>query len=215
MVFSSLLELTYSQVCFALSGNAALQRQGKSTKIDYEGDFNVYLKYLVTGQSDNKPSIHKIFNIWNNYFFPSTAGSRHPTLTCAPSHVIDDAFATLANDLEEADNDLLDSCSYTDNSGNQGGGSVDTGESLGHMPVPLTVLQSQEVTLSKDLQFGISPGVEVLSLVRTCAGPLNEQEVTDSLAVKGRGHRNARVNADNGNAPPAKGKGKGRGRGRQ
>ena len=83
------------------------------------------------------------------------------------------------------------------------------------MPDPLTVLQSQKVTLSKDLQFRISPEVKVLSLVRTCAGPLNEQGVTDSLAVKGRGCRNARVNADNGNAPPAKGKGKGRGRGRQ
>jgi len=145
----------------------------------------------------------------------STAGSRHSTLTCAPSHFIDDTFSALANALEEADDDLLDSHSYSDNSGNQGGGSIDTGESLGHMPDPLTVLQSQKVTLSKDLQFGISPGVEVLSLVWTCAGPLNEQGVTDSLAVKGRGHMNARVNADNGNAPPAKGKGKGRGRGRQ
>jgi len=38
----------------------------------------------------------------------------------------------------------------------------------------------------------------------------NEQEVSDGLAVKGRGHGNARVNADNGNALPAKGKGKGR-----
>jgi len=170
----------------------------------------MYLKYLVTGQSDNKPSIHKIFNIWNNYFFPSTARYRHSTLTCAPSHIIYDTFAALANDPEEADDNLLDSHSYTDNSGNQGGGSVDTGESLGHMPDPLTVLQSQKVTLSKDLQFRISPGVEVLSLVRTCAGHLNEQRVTDSLAVKGRGRKNARVNADNGNAPPAKGKGKGR-----
>jgi len=56
MVFSILLELTSSQVLFALSGDAALQQQGKSTKIDYEGDLNVYLKYLITGQSDNKPS---------------------------------------------------------------------------------------------------------------------------------------------------------------
>ena len=71
----------------------------------------------------------------------------------------------------------------------------------------MTVLQSQEVQFSKDVHFGISPGVEVLSLVQTCAGTLrvpvtNEQEVTDGLAVKGRGHGNARVNADNGNALP-------------
>jgi len=190
------------QVCFALSSNVALQQQGKSTKIDYEGDFNIYLKYLITGQSENKPSVQKIFNIWNDHFFPSTAGSKPPTLAFAPAHVVEDAFATLANDLEETDN----------NSGNQGGSS-DTCDVLGDIPVPLTVLQSQEV------QFGISPGVEVLSLVWTWAGTLrapvtNEQEVSDGLAVKGRGHGNARVNADDGNALPAKGKGKGRGRGR-
>jgi len=190
------------QAHFALSSDVALQRQGKSTKIDYEGDFNIYLKYLITGQSENKPSIWKIFNIWNDHFFPSTAGSKHPTLAFAPAHVVDDAFAALANDLEETNN----------NSGNQGGSS-DTCDVLGDIPVPLTVLQSQEV------QFGISPGVEVLSLVQTRAGTLrapvtNEQEVSDGLAVKGRGHGNARVNADNGNALPAKAKAKGRGRGR-
>ena len=38
------------------------------------------------------------------------------------------------------------------------------------MPVPLTVLKSQEVTLSNDVEFGIYPGVEVLSLIQTCAG---------------------------------------------
>ena len=134
--------------------------------------------------------------------FPLTTGSKPPTLAFSPAHVVDDAFATLANDFEETNN----------NSGNQGGSS-DTCDVLGDIPVPLTVLQSQEV------QFGISPGVEVLSLVRTRAGTLrapvtNEQEVSDGLAVKGRGHGNARVNADNGNALPAKGKGKGRGRGR-
>jgi len=84
----------------------------------------------------------------------------------------------------------------------------------------LTVLQSKEVQFSKDVQFGISPGVEELSLVQTCAGTLgvlvtNEQEVTDGLAVKGRGLGNARVNDDNGNGLPAKLKGKGTDRGRQ
>jgi len=59
-----------------------------------------------------------------------------------------------------------------------------------------------------------------ITLVRTHAGTLralvtNEQEVTECLAVKGKGCGNARVNAGNGNALPAKGKGKGRGRGRQ
>ena len=177
----------------------ALQQQGKSTKIDYEGDFNIYLKYLITGQSENKPSVQKIFN---NHFFPSTAGSKPPTLAFAPAHVVDDAFTALANEIEE-----------TDNNGDNQGGSSDTCDLLGDIPVPLTDLQSQEV------QFGISPGVEVLSLVQTWAGTLrapitNEQEVSDGLAVKGRGHGNARVNADNGNALPAKAKGKGRGRGR-
>jgi len=41
----------------------------------------------------------------------------------------------------------------------------------------------------------------VLSLIQMCAGTLralvtNEQEATDGLAVKGRGHGNARVTAD-------------------
>ena len=131
-----------------------------------------------------------------------TTGSKHPTLAVAPTHVVDDAVATLANDLEETNN----------NSGNQGGSS-DTCDLLGDITVPLTVLQSQEV------QFGISPQVEVLSLGQTHSGTLrvpvtNEQEVTDGLAVKGRGCGNARVNADNGNALPAKAKAKGRGRGR-
>ena len=218
MIFSLLLDLTVVQVCFALLSDVALQKQGKSTKIDYEGDFNIYLRYLITGQSENKPSIHKIFDIWNDYFFPLTTGSRHPTLAFAPAHVIDDAFAALANDLEET-YDLINSHGYNDNIGNQGGSS-NTRDLLGDIPVPLTVLQSQEVQFSKDVQCGMSPGVEVLSLIRTHAGTLgapvtNEQEATDGLAVKGRGHGNARVNADNGNALPAKAKGKGRGRGRQ
>jgi len=66
------------QARFSLSSDVALQRQGKSTKIDYEGDFNIYLKYLITGQSENKPSVQKIFNIWNDHFFPLTAGSKPP-----------------------------------------------------------------------------------------------------------------------------------------
>src|SRR5882672_3115523 len=218
MIFSLLLDLTAMQARFALSSNVALQQQGKSTKIDYKGDFNIYLRYLITGQSENKLSIHKIFDIWNDYFFPLTAGSRHPTLAFAPAHVIDDAFAALANDLEETD-DLINSHGYNDNIGNQGS-SRNTCDLLGDIPVPLTVLQSQEVQFSKDVQFGMSPGVEVLSLIRMRAGTLrapvtNEQEATDGLAVKGRGCGNARVNADNGNALPAKAKAKCRGRGRQ
>ena len=101
-----------------------------------------------------------------------TTGSRHPTLAFVPAHVIDDAFATLANVHEDPN----------DNSSNQGSSS-DTCDLLGDIPVPLTVLQSQEV------QFGNSPGVEVLSLIWTHAGTLrmlvtNEQGETDGLAVK-------------------------------
>ena len=66
MIFSLVLYLTVVQAHFALSSDTALQRQGKSMKIDYKGDFNIYLKHLVTGQSKNKLSIQKIFNIWNN-----------------------------------------------------------------------------------------------------------------------------------------------------
>src|SRR5467141_302797 len=206
MIFGLLLDLTAVQVHFALSSDVALQRQGKSTKIDYEGDLNIYLRYLITGQSENKLSIHKIFDIWNDYFFPLTTGSRHPTLAFAPAHVIDDAFAALANDLEETD-DLINSHGYNDNIGNQGG-SRNTCDLLGDIPVPLTVLQSQEVQFSKDVQFGISPGVKVSSLIWMHAGTLrvlvtNEQGATDGLAVKGRGR-------GNGNALPDKAKGKGR-----
>src|SRR5467141_888221 len=126
-------------------------------KINYKGDFNINLKYLISGQSTNKPSVQKIFKICNNYFFPLTAGSRHTNLTFAPSHSIDDDFSAPANDLEET-NILINSHGYNDNSGNQGGNS-DTCDLLGYIPAPLTVLQSQEVQLSKDVQFGICPGV--------------------------------------------------------
>jgi len=168
-------------------------------KINYKGDFNIYLKYLISGQSTNKLSVQKIFDICNNYFFPLTAGSSHPTLTFSPAHIIDYSFAAPANDLEET-NILINSHSYNDNSGNQGGNS-DTCDLLGYIPAPLTVLQSQEVQFFKDVQFWICPGVEVSSLIRMCAGTLrvlvtNEQEATDGLAVKGRGCGNARVTAD-------------------
>jgi len=120
-------------------------------------------------------------------FFPPTTGSRHPNLTFAPAHIVDDAFSAPANDFEET-NILINSHSYNDNSGNQGGNS-DTCDLLGYIPAPLTVLQSWEVQFSKDVQFGICPGVEVLSLIQMCAGTLralvtNEQEATDGLAVK-------------------------------
>ena len=109
-----------------------LQQQGKSTKIDYEGDFNVYLKFLITGQSENKLSVRNIFKLWNNNFFSSTAGSSH-MMAFAPAHVIDEAFATLANDLEETN----DCHSYNDNSGGSDSGLV------GDPPVQLTVVPAK------------------------------------------------------------------------
>jgi|SRR5882724_3379430 len=33
---------------FSLSSDVELLQQGKSTKINYEGNFNIYLKYLIT-----------------------------------------------------------------------------------------------------------------------------------------------------------------------
>ncbi|KAF8592210.1 hypothetical protein K439DRAFT_1277011, partial [Ramaria rubella] len=45
------------QACFALSNDSALQHQGSSSKIDYEADFNIYLKYLISGLQHNRQSV--------------------------------------------------------------------------------------------------------------------------------------------------------------
>src|SRR5882724_11626181 len=77
--------------------------------------------YISSILSLVKLSVQKIFNIWNHHFFPSTAGSRHPTLAFAPAHIVDDSFATLATDHEDPDN-LINSHGYNDHS-NQGSSS--------------------------------------------------------------------------------------------
>ncbi|KAF8584717.1 hypothetical protein K439DRAFT_1616518 [Ramaria rubella] len=71
-------------VCFALSNDSVLQHQGSSSKIDYEADFNTYLKYLISGLQDNKQSIKKKFLV--------------------PAQTVEDAFVVLYND----DQDKLD-----------------------------------------------------------------------------------------------------------
>ncbi|KAF8581735.1 hypothetical protein K439DRAFT_1618789 [Ramaria rubella] len=89
-------------VRYALSNDESFQRQGNKSKIDYEADFNVYLKYLIVGRADNKPSVKRVFHAWNMYFFPSHT---KPNLTIrdAPVHAVDDMFAA----LEEEDDDNI------------------------------------------------------------------------------------------------------------
>jgi hypothetical protein len=83
---------------FALTNDVALQRQGGTTKIDYEADFNIYLKFLISGLANNKSAVKRIFRLWNSYFFPASSG---PIRTgTVPTNLVDDAFAALDNDLE-------------------------------------------------------------------------------------------------------------------
>ncbi|KAF8577040.1 hypothetical protein K439DRAFT_1622387 [Ramaria rubella] len=83
--------------CFALSNDSALQRQGSSSKIDYEADFNIYLK--ITGNWSRK-----YFTL--GFFFPSTAKVEVP-MGVAPAQAIEDVFAALYDDnQDENDNEL-------------------------------------------------------------------------------------------------------------
>ncbi|KAF8474569.1 hypothetical protein JB92DRAFT_2838244 [Gautieria morchelliformis] len=72
--------------------------QGAATKIDYEGDFNIYLRYLISGREENKRSVKQILRIWNDYFFPAT--SNFDTIVAAPVQAVNDAFAMLEEDEE-------------------------------------------------------------------------------------------------------------------
>ncbi|KAF8523995.1 hypothetical protein JB92DRAFT_2827153 [Gautieria morchelliformis] len=83
---------------FALSHDGAFQCQGAATKINYEGDFNIYLRYLVSGCEENKRSVKRILRIWNDYFFPAT--STFDTMVAAPVQAVNDAFAMLEEDEE-------------------------------------------------------------------------------------------------------------------
>jgi hypothetical protein len=85
---------------FTLSNDTALRRQGSSSKIDYEEDFNTYLWYLISGRSENRKSVRRIFQVWNEYFFPS-GFSGGGILGAVPAQVVDDAFAALQEDGEE------------------------------------------------------------------------------------------------------------------
>ena len=84
---------------FTLSKDSALQRQGTATKIDYEDDFNTYLKYLTVSCSENKASVKEIFHIWNGYFFPSKA--KPTTVGLAPSQMVNEVFVALGDDNDD------------------------------------------------------------------------------------------------------------------
>ncbi|KAF8576360.1 hypothetical protein K439DRAFT_1367411 [Ramaria rubella] len=53
---------------FSLSNDLSFQCQGSASGINYEADFNTYLKSLISGHTQNQHSIKQIFSIWNNYF---------------------------------------------------------------------------------------------------------------------------------------------------
>ncbi|KAF8579032.1 hypothetical protein K439DRAFT_1620883 [Ramaria rubella] len=86
--------------CYTLSNDTVFQHQGNSTKIDYEADFNTYLKCLISSHQDNRQSVKRIFQTWNLYFFPSTT-RLDVTILDAPAQVIDDVFAALNDDDQE------------------------------------------------------------------------------------------------------------------
>ena len=94
----------FYQAHFALSNDAALQRQGSAIKIDYEADYYLYLKYLVKGHWENKSSVKLLFRTWNEYFFPFKLGPGVAPRTVAP-RMIDEAFAALEDDNSDDNED--------------------------------------------------------------------------------------------------------------
>ncbi|KAF8580557.1 hypothetical protein K439DRAFT_1619672 [Ramaria rubella] len=81
---------------FALSNNLSFQHQGSASGIDYEVDFNIYLKYLISSHTQNQHSVKQIFSIWNNYFFPGTIWIE--AIRAVPAHTLNDMFAALNED---------------------------------------------------------------------------------------------------------------------
>ncbi|KAF8584947.1 hypothetical protein K439DRAFT_1616299 [Ramaria rubella] len=82
--------------CFALSNDLSFQRQGSASGINYEADFNTYLKYLISSRTQNWHSIKQIFSIWNNYFFPGII--RIEAIGAVPAHALDNVFVALDED---------------------------------------------------------------------------------------------------------------------
>ncbi|KAF8525392.1 hypothetical protein JB92DRAFT_3108918 [Gautieria morchelliformis] len=78
---------------FALSKDTALQRQGATTKINYEADFHTYLLYLTVAREEQKRSILTIFQKWDAYFFPQVA--KDTATIKAPAESINSAFTAL------------------------------------------------------------------------------------------------------------------------
>src|SRR3977135_418535 len=87
---------------FALSHDGPLQRQGSTSGIDYEGDFITYLRYLVSGRTEKKSTVVRIFRIWNQYFFPESE-KVDIVAGVVPTRVVEAAFAALDSDDESQD----------------------------------------------------------------------------------------------------------------
>ncbi|KIJ30359.1 hypothetical protein M422DRAFT_53773 [Sphaerobolus stellatus SS14] len=63
--------LTYHEKTrFAASEDKSFQPCGSHTKIDYQEDFEFYLKYLHEGLHSKAPSVLDIIKTWNQVFYP-------------------------------------------------------------------------------------------------------------------------------------------------
>ncbi|KAF8582963.1 hypothetical protein K439DRAFT_1617877 [Ramaria rubella] len=110
-------------VRFALSEEISLQPQGSMTKINYEADFHLYLKFLISGLAGGKKTVKKIFCVWNDFFFPSTPYSR--ALGAVLVAVVEDVFQALEDDFGSDNEEELDA-----------GGGLEHTPNLNGNPIP-------------------------------------------------------------------------------
>lgn len=60
------------QARWAVSADPELREQGTVTGIEYSDLFDTYLEYLKHGLELEKPSVLKIFRVWDGIFFHAT-----------------------------------------------------------------------------------------------------------------------------------------------
>ncbi|KAF8580157.1 hypothetical protein K439DRAFT_1620015 [Ramaria rubella] len=110
-------------VHFALSEDISLQPQGSVTKINYEANFHLYLKFLISRLAGGKKTVKIFFCVWNTFFSPSTPYSR--ALGAASVTVIEDVFQALEDDFGSDNEEELDA-----------GGGLEHAPNLDGNPIP-------------------------------------------------------------------------------
>lgn len=75
MDFVRFIVNSLSQARFAASTDPAFKAVGGHTKIQYQLDYEFYLKYLHDGLQRESPSVLEIFKEWNAVFYGNVSGA--------------------------------------------------------------------------------------------------------------------------------------------